>query len=55
MLLVFQIVFSGPVISWIESIGAGRVVGGGGRKGSQRRAKATIETQAALLCLQFGT
>ena len=29
MLLVFQIVFSAPVISQIESIGGGRVGGGG--------------------------
>ena len=42
MLLVFEIVFSFPVISHIQSIG------GGGRRGrveSWRRAKATIRTQ----------
>ena len=48
MLLVFWIVFSLPVISRIESIGVGWV-------GSRRWAKATIWTQAAVLCLQYGT
>ena len=43
-----------PVISWIDSIGGGWAGGGGGRVGSQRRAKATIWTQAAVLCLQYG-
>ena len=37
-----------PVISRIESIG-------GGRAGSRRRVKATIQTQAAVLCPQHGT
>ena len=40
-----------PVISRIESIGGGRA---GGGVGSQRRAKATIWTQAAVLCPQYG-
>ena len=45
-----------PVISRIESIGGGRGVGGRrGRVGSRRRAKATIWTQAAVLCPQYGT
>ena len=39
-----------PVISRIESIGGGR-----GRVGSRRRAKATIWTQATVLCPQYGT
>ena len=58
MLLVFWIIFSVPVISWIESIGGGRPGGVGGRRGqvgSQRRAKSTIWTQAAVLCPQHGT
>ena len=42
-----------PVISRIESIGGGRA--GGGRVGSQRQAKATIWTQAAVLCPQYET
>ena len=52
----FGSVFSLPVISRIESIGGGRV--GGGRWGkvrSQRRAKATIWTQTAVLYPQYGT
>ena len=46
-----------PVISRIESIGGGWVGGWwvGGRVGSRRRAKATIWTQAAVLCPQHGT
>ena len=48
MLLVFQKVFSVPVISRIESIGGGR-----GWVGSRRRVKATTQTQRAVLCLQF--
>ena len=56
MLLVFWIVFSVPVISRIESIGGGRGLGRRrGRVGSQRQAKATIWTQAAVLCPQHGT
>ena len=57
MLLVFWIVFSVPIISRIESIGGGQVGGGGrrGRVGSRRRVKATIWTQAAVLCPQHGT
>ena len=62
MLLVFWIIFSLPVISRIESIGGGRAVGGGGRRGlvggwvgSQRQANVAILTQAAVLCLQYGT
>ena len=55
----FWINFSVPVISWIESIGGGRVRGRwgkAGRVGSQRRTKTTIWTQAAaVLCLQYGT
>ena len=43
-----------PVISRIESIGGGRK-GGGGRVGSRRLAKATIWTQVAALCPQYGT
>ena len=46
-----------PVISRIESIGVGRWEGGGGRRGrvgSRRQAKATIWTQAAVLCPQTG-
>ena len=43
-----------PVISRIESIGGGRE-GGGGRVGSRRQVKATIWTQAAVLCPQYGT
>ena len=57
MLLVFQTVFSVPVISRIESIGGGRAGGGvegrRGRVGSRRRVKATTQTQRAVLCLQF--
>ena len=48
MLLVFQTVFSVPVISQIESI---RV--GGGEAGG--KPKATIQTQRAVLCLQCVT
>ena len=52
-----------PVISRIESIGGGwageggGAVGGGGQGqvGSRRPAKATIWTQAAVLCPQYGT
>ena len=39
-----------PVISRIESIGGGR-----GRVGNRRWAKATIWTQAAVLCPQYET
>ena len=53
MLLVFQTVFSVPVISRIESIGSGRA--GRGQVGSRRRVKATIQTQRAVLCLQCAT
>ena len=56
MLLVFQTVFSVPVISRIESIGGGQAGGGGGRRGrvgSRRRVKATTQTQRAVICLQF--
>ena len=56
MLLVFQTVFSVPVISRIESIGVGGREGVGGRRGrvgSRRRVKATTQTQRAVLCLQF--
>ena len=52
MLLVFQVAFSAPVTSRIESIGGGR------RRQwvrSQRRVKATIQTQRAVLCLQCVT
>ena len=57
MLLVFWMVFSVPVISWIEFIGGGRAGGRGmgGRVGSQRPVKATIWIQAAVLCPQYGT
>ena len=45
-----------PVISRIESKGGGQVGGGRrGRVGSRRQAKATIWTQAAVLCPQYGT
>ena len=44
-----------PVISRIESIGGGRVGGRRGKVGSRRRAKATIWTQAVVLCPQYGT
>ena len=44
-----------PVISQFESIGGGQAGGGWGRVGSRRRAKATIWTQAAVLCPQYGT
>ena len=53
MLLVFWIVFSVPVISRNESIGGGR--GWWGRVGSRRRVKAPIQTQRAVLCLQYVT
>ena len=52
MLLVFQAVFSVPVISRIESVGGG---GRRGRVGSRRLVKATIQTQRAVLCLQCAT
>ena len=54
MLLVFQMFFPTPVISRIESIGGGWDGGGGrwGWVGSRRRAKATIQTQRAVLYLQ---
>ena len=60
MLLVFWLSFSLPVISRIEYIEGGwvggRGVGGrGGRVGSRRWAKATIWTQATVLCPQYGT
>ena len=58
MLLVFQMVFSVPVISRIESIGGGQAEGGWGKQGrvgSRRRVKATIQTQRAELCLQCVT
>ena len=51
MLLVFQIAFLVPVISRIESIGGGRV--GGGGVGSRRQVKAPLQTQRAVLCLQY--
>ena len=35
MLLVFQIIFSAPIISWIESIRGGRGVGSGEPKVGQ--------------------
>ena len=50
MLLAFEIVISVTVISQIEPIGGGQV--GGGWVGSTRWAKATIQTQRAVLCLQ---
>ena len=58
MLLVFEMDFSAPVISRIESIGGGwvggsRVGGGGGWVGSYRQVKAPIWTQRAMLCLQY--
>ena len=40
MLLVFWIIFSVPVISWIESIGIGQVGGGGGEAGGDGKPKA---------------
>ena len=40
MLLVFQKVFSVPVISWIESIGGGRAGGGWGEAGVGGKLKA---------------
>ena len=43
--------FPTPVISRNESIGGGWG-GGGGQVGSRRRAKATIQTQRAVLYLQ---
>ena len=43
--------FSVPVISWVESIGGGRVR----MSGKPRQAKATIRTQAAMLYLQHAT
>ena len=53
MLLVFQVVFSAPVISRIESIGGGRLGGGWGgrwgRVGSRRQGKAPIRTQRAVV------
>ena len=52
MLLVFQIIFTAPVITQIKSIGGGWM---GGGVGSQRWVKATIWTQAAVLCPQHGT
>ena len=46
-----------PVISWIKSIGDGRVGGVWGgwwwRVESRRRVKAPIQTQRAMLCLQY--
>ena len=48
-----------PVILWIESIGGGWVgggrVGGRGRVRSHRWVKAPIQTQTAVLCLQYVT
>ena len=58
MLLVFQMVFPAPVMSWNETIGDEQAGGGGGRwqwVGSQRWVKATIQTQRAVLCLQCET
>ena len=52
MLLVFQMVFSAPIISRIESIGG---VGRREQMESERRVKATIQTQRAVLCLQCVT
>ena len=52
MLLVFQMFFPTPVISQIEFIGGGRVGGRRGRVRSRRRAKATIQTQRAVLYFQ---
>ena len=58
MLLVFWMVFSAPVISRIESIWGGwdgGKVGDGGRWGANRLIKAPIQTQKAVLYLQYGT
>ena len=59
MLLVFQIVFSVPIILWIESIGGGQAGGRWGEAGggweAEGRVKTTIWTQTALPCFQFGT
>ena len=55
MLLVFQMFFPTPVISRIKFIGIGRVGGWwgeAGQVGSQRWAKATIQTQRAVLYFQ---
>ena len=56
MLLVFQMFFPTPVISRIESVLRGWGLGGRrGQVGSRRHAKATIQTQRAVLCLQSVT
>ena len=59
MLLVFDRLFSAPVITRIDSIGAGWVGGGSGgwwgRAGSCRQVKAPIRTQRAVLCIQYVT
>ena len=52
MLVVFQIVLSVPVISWIESILSWRAEGEG-EVGEGRKPKATIWTQITVLCLQY--
>ena len=52
MPLVFEVVFSTAVISLIESTGGGQVGGGWGQVGSHRRAKASTQTQMAVLCHQ---
>ena len=41
-----------PIISRIDSIGGGQ--GGGGEAGEGGKPKATIRTQAAVLCPQYG-
>ena len=43
MLLVFQTVFSVPVISWIESIGSGRAGGGWGGGGGRWEAEGGLK------------
>ena len=56
MLLVFEIVFIVPVISWIESIGmVGKVegggVGGGGRLGAAGRLKLHSDSKSSAVPL----
>ena len=46
MLLVFQIVFSAPVMSWIESIGDGWAEGGGVGHGGKWEPKAGYSTHS---------